>query len=79
MDLTVFVNDSTGLHSVWTTHGFQNKTWIQARVDYNASGVHQVRQPASLYSVLLICCNHGRNILFCLKVLKWNFAISALF
>ncbi|CAL8279708.1 unnamed protein product [Lota lota] len=42
IELTVFVNESTGLHSVWTTNGFLNRTWIHARMDYNASGVHQI-------------------------------------
>ncbi|XP_074507832.1 MAM and LDL-receptor class A domain-containing protein 1 [Sebastes fasciatus] len=40
--LTVFVNETAGLRPVWTTNGFTNRTWIQDRVDYNASGPHQM-------------------------------------
>ncbi|XP_034743360.1 MAM and LDL-receptor class A domain-containing protein 1 [Etheostoma cragini] len=40
--LTVFVNETAGLHPVWNTNGFMNNTWIQDRVDYNASGRHQI-------------------------------------
>uniref|UniRef100_A0AAQ5YK66 MAM domain-containing protein n=1 Tax=Amphiprion ocellaris TaxID=80972 RepID=A0AAQ5YK66_AMPOC len=40
--LTVFVNELTGLHPVWNTSGFMNYTWIHDRVDYSASGPHQI-------------------------------------
>ncbi|CAJ1072730.1 MAM and LDL-receptor class A domain-containing protein 2 [Xyrichtys novacula] len=40
--LTVFVNETAGLHPVWSTRGFINSTWIRDRVDYNASGPHQI-------------------------------------
>ncbi|KAL6103987.1 uncharacterized protein ACO6RY_13812 [Pungitius sinensis] len=40
--LKVFVNDTTGLRPVWATNGFLNRTWIRNRVDYNASGPHQI-------------------------------------
>ncbi|KAM8850746.1 MAM and LDL-receptor class A domain-containing protein 1 isoform 2-T2 [Spinachia spinachia] len=40
--LDVFVNETTGLRHVWATNGFLNVTWIQARVDYNAAGPHQI-------------------------------------
>ncbi|KAF7668436.1 hypothetical protein LDENG_00014610 [Lucifuga dentata] len=40
--LTVFVNETAGLRSVWNTSGYINDTWIQARVDYKASGLHQI-------------------------------------
>nr|XP_057907663.1 MAM and LDL-receptor class A domain-containing protein 1-like [Doryrhamphus excisus] len=45
--LTVFVNDTSGLHPVWKTNGYLNNTWIQCRVDYNASGPHQIILQAS--------------------------------
>ncbi|XP_028283475.1 MAM and LDL-receptor class A domain-containing protein 2 [Parambassis ranga] len=48
--LTVFVNESVGLRPIWNTNGFLNNTWIMDRVDYSASGPHQiilhVRAPA---------------------------------
>lgn len=40
--LTVFVNDTSGLRPVWNTNGYMNDTWIQDKVDYNASGRHQI-------------------------------------
>nr|XP_033506790.1 MAM and LDL-receptor class A domain-containing protein 1 [Epinephelus lanceolatus] len=40
--LTVFVNETAGLRPVWNTNGYLNKTWIQDRVDYSASGPHQI-------------------------------------
>uniref|UniRef100_G3PY20 MAM domain-containing protein n=2 Tax=Gasterosteus aculeatus aculeatus TaxID=481459 RepID=G3PY20_GASAC len=40
--LNVLVNETTGLRPVWTTNGFSNKPWMQDRVDYNASGPHQI-------------------------------------
>ncbi|XP_039670520.1 MAM and LDL-receptor class A domain-containing protein 1 [Perca fluviatilis] len=45
--LTVFVNETAGLHPVWNTTGYMNHTWIQDRVDYNASGRHQIILQAS--------------------------------
>lgn len=42
--LTVFVNETAGLRSVWNTSGYMNSTWIQDRVDYSSSGPHQVDQ-----------------------------------
>ncbi|CAL8320128.1 unnamed protein product, partial [Arctogadus glacialis] len=52
IELTMFVNDSTGLHAVWTTNGFLNRTWIQARVDYNSSEVHQIVLQAKCLSIV---------------------------
>lgn len=40
--LTVFVNETVGLRPVWETRGYMNNSWIPERVDYNASGPHQV-------------------------------------
>ncbi|XP_044077011.1 MAM and LDL-receptor class A domain-containing protein 1 isoform X2 [Siniperca chuatsi] len=40
--LTVFVNETAGLRHVWNTSGYMNNTWIQDRVDYSASGLHQI-------------------------------------
>ncbi|KAG7228996.1 hypothetical protein INR49_013229 [Caranx melampygus] len=40
--LTVFVNETTGLRPVWNTNGYLNQKWIRDRVDYNASGPHQI-------------------------------------
>ncbi|XP_074544676.1 MAM and LDL-receptor class A domain-containing protein 1 [Halichoeres trimaculatus] len=40
--LTVFVNETAGLRPVWSTKGFANHSWIRDRVDYNATGLHQV-------------------------------------
>ncbi|XP_067330349.1 MAM and LDL-receptor class A domain-containing protein 2 [Channa argus] len=45
--LTVFVNDTAGLRSVWNTSGYMNNTWIQDRVDYRSSGPHQIILQAS--------------------------------
>nr|XP_020490862.1 MAM and LDL-receptor class A domain-containing protein 1-like isoform X1 [Labrus bergylta] len=45
--LTVFVNETTELRRVWSTQGYTNSTWIQDRVDYNASGRHQIILQAS--------------------------------
>ncbi|KAK2822608.1 hypothetical protein Q5P01_022673 [Channa striata] len=45
--LTVFVNDTAGLRSVWNTSGYMNNTWIQDRVDYSSSGPHQIILQAS--------------------------------
>lgn len=41
--LSVFVSDSVGLHPVWNTYGYINKSWIQARVDYSVKSPHQVQ------------------------------------
>ncbi|KAK1879509.1 MAM and LDL-receptor class A domain containing protein 1 [Dissostichus eleginoides] len=46
-NLTMFVNESAGLRPVWSTRGYLNYTWIQDRVDYNASGPHQIILQAS--------------------------------
>uniref|UniRef100_A0A8C4IDF4 MAM domain-containing protein n=1 Tax=Dicentrarchus labrax TaxID=13489 RepID=A0A8C4IDF4_DICLA len=40
--LTVFLNESAGLRPLWNTNGYTNETWIKDRVDYNASGLHQI-------------------------------------
>ncbi|XP_041658947.1 MAM and LDL-receptor class A domain-containing protein 1 [Cheilinus undulatus] len=45
--LTLFVNESTEMRAVWSTNGFTNESWIQARVDYNSSGPHQIILQAS--------------------------------
>nr|XP_020447005.1 MAM and LDL-receptor class A domain-containing protein 1-like isoform X2 [Monopterus albus] len=45
--LTVYVNETAGLKSVWNTNGYLNDTWIQDRVDYNSSGPHQIILQAS--------------------------------
>ncbi|XP_038573588.1 MAM and LDL-receptor class A domain-containing protein 1 [Micropterus salmoides] len=45
--LTVLVNETAGLRSVWNTSGYMNGTWIQDRVDYSASGLHQIILQAS--------------------------------
>ncbi|XP_076601190.1 MAM and LDL-receptor class A domain-containing protein 1 [Chaetodon auriga] len=46
--LTVFVKETAGLRPVWNTTGYLNDTWIQARVDYSASGPHQIILQAQL-------------------------------
>ncbi|XP_034558606.1 MAM and LDL-receptor class A domain-containing protein 2 [Notolabrus celidotus] len=40
--LTVFVNETAELRPVWSTNGYTNRTWIRNRVDYKASGLHQI-------------------------------------
>lgn len=40
--LRVFVEDTDGLRLVLETNGYMNNTWIQERVDYNASRPHKV-------------------------------------
>ncbi|XP_055359914.1 MAM and LDL-receptor class A domain-containing protein 2 isoform X2 [Betta splendens] len=45
--LTVFVNETTGLRSVWNTNGYANRTWIRDRVDYSSTGPHQIILQAS--------------------------------
>ncbi|XP_026169194.1 MAM and LDL-receptor class A domain-containing protein 2 [Mastacembelus armatus] len=45
--LTVFLNETTGLRSVWNTSGYMNDTWIKDRVDYSSSGPHQIVLQAS--------------------------------
>ncbi|XP_054624893.1 MAM and LDL-receptor class A domain-containing protein 1 [Dunckerocampus dactyliophorus] len=45
--LTVFVNETSGLRPVWTMNGYLNGTWIQCKVDYSASGPHQIILQAS--------------------------------
>ncbi|KAM9845004.1 MAM and LDL-receptor class A domain-containing protein 1 [Aulostomus maculatus] len=40
--LTVFVNETSELRPVWNTKGYMNSTWILGKVDYSASGPHQV-------------------------------------
>ncbi|XP_061588557.1 MAM and LDL-receptor class A domain-containing protein 2 [Cololabis saira] len=40
--LTVFVNETAGLRPVWVTNGHTNNSWIQGRVDYSASGPHNI-------------------------------------
>ncbi|XP_061694563.1 MAM and LDL-receptor class A domain-containing protein 2 isoform X2 [Syngnathoides biaculeatus] len=42
VNLTVFVNETSGLRQIWSTSGFINYTWIQDKVDYSASGPHQI-------------------------------------
>ncbi|KAM6919231.1 apical endosomal glycoprotein [Xenentodon cancila] len=46
--LTVFVNESAELRPVWNTSGYTNSTWIRDRVDYSASGSHQIILEARL-------------------------------
>ncbi|XP_058498690.1 MAM and LDL-receptor class A domain-containing protein 2 isoform X1 [Solea solea] len=53
--LTVFVKDSVGLHAVWNTTGYMNKTWIQGRVDYSASEPHQIILQANSSTTLEEC------------------------
>ncbi|XP_061652622.1 MAM and LDL-receptor class A domain-containing protein 2 isoform X2 [Phyllopteryx taeniolatus] len=48
--LTVFVNETSGLRQIWNTRGFLNSTWIQDKVDYSASGPHQIILQASSLS-----------------------------
>ncbi|XP_071348966.1 MAM and LDL-receptor class A domain-containing protein 2 isoform X2 [Trachinotus anak] len=45
--LTVFVNETAGLRPVWSTNGYMNNSWIKDRVDYSASGPHQIVLQAS--------------------------------
>uniref|UniRef100_A0A3Q3EFD0 MAM and LDL-receptor class A domain-containing protein 2-like n=2 Tax=Kryptolebias marmoratus TaxID=37003 RepID=A0A3Q3EFD0_KRYMA len=40
--LTVFVNEMGELRPLFNTSGFVNNTWIQDRVEYSASGQHQI-------------------------------------
>ncbi|KAM9718846.1 MAM and LDL-receptor class A domain-containing protein 1 [Menidia menidia] len=40
--LTVLINETSELRPVWSTMGYTNSTWILDRVDYNASGPHQI-------------------------------------
>ncbi|XP_061879772.1 MAM and LDL-receptor class A domain-containing protein 1 isoform X1 [Entelurus aequoreus] len=40
--LTVFVNETSGLRPIWSMNGYLNNTWIQSKVDYSASGPHQI-------------------------------------
>lgn len=52
--LTVFVNETAGLRPVWNTSGYMNRTWIQDRVDYSASGPHQVKQNTYFHTVIYL-------------------------
>ncbi|XP_055007320.1 MAM and LDL-receptor class A domain-containing protein 1 isoform X2 [Boleophthalmus pectinirostris] len=40
--LTVLINENDSLQPLWSTHGFLNSSWILGRVDYMASGLHQI-------------------------------------
>ncbi|XP_041849179.1 MAM and LDL-receptor class A domain-containing protein 2 [Melanotaenia boesemani] len=46
--LTVFINEADELRPVWNTSGYTNSTWILDRVDYSASGPHQIILQAML-------------------------------
>ncbi|KAM7379552.1 hypothetical protein PAMP_005098 [Pampus punctatissimus] len=48
--LTVFVNETSGLRPVWNTSRYMHQAWIQEKVEYNASGLHQVILQASCSS-----------------------------
>nr|XP_046265191.1 MAM and LDL-receptor class A domain-containing protein 1 isoform X2 [Scatophagus argus] len=53
INLTVFVNETAGLRSIWNTRGYKNKTWIHERVDYSASEPHQIVLQASFSSSVI--------------------------
>ncbi|XP_078791082.1 MAM and LDL-receptor class A domain-containing protein 1 isoform X3 [Oryzias latipes] len=40
--LTVLISDGGELRPLWKTSGFGNNSWIPDRVDYSASGPHQI-------------------------------------
>ncbi|MFT7812312.1 MAM and LDL-receptor class A domain-containing protein 2-like isoform X1 [Arapaima gigas] len=40
--LTVYVNNSTGLHPVWSESHRQGTVWLEAQLDYKAAGRHQI-------------------------------------
>ncbi|KAJ0011984.1 hypothetical protein NQD34_012959 [Periophthalmus magnuspinnatus] len=40
--LTVLINENDSLRPLWSINGFLNGSWILGRVDYMASGLHQI-------------------------------------
>ncbi|XP_031666604.1 MAM and LDL-receptor class A domain-containing protein 2 [Oncorhynchus kisutch] len=42
MELTVYVNETGVLRSIWSRFGQLDPIWYQAMVDYNATGPHQI-------------------------------------